>query len=76
VHAGQEVMMEVGGNISLIVCIPQGILDPQLSPHPGPIIKYYHYLNEGKSAAILTPGGSMVLSYVLQLLFNENSQNC
>jgi hypothetical protein len=52
VHDGHEVMMEVGGNISLIVSIPQGILDPQLSPHPGPIIKYYHYINEGKSAAI------------------------
>ncbi len=47
VHAGHEVLMEVGNNSLLIDGDPKGILDQQLRPRPIlllniPIIKLYN----------------------------------
>jgi uncharacterized membrane-anchored protein len=47
VHAGHEVLMEVGNNSLLIVGDPMGISDQQLRPRPFlllniPIIKLYN----------------------------------
>jgi hypothetical protein len=39
VCAGQEFLMEVDGNSTLIIGNPEGISDLQLRPHPIPFLK-------------------------------------